>query len=66
MEVILKDYLVVDAALLTVFAPVVASTGGLYQDQNTCGSILSLDAYAGYLTCQLELQRVQVGAANDG
>lgn len=47
---------------LTILAPIVTGTGGLHQDQHTCGSVLSLDAYAGYLACQLELQRVQVGA----
>lgn len=52
--------------LLTILAPIVTGTGGLHQDQHTCGSVLSLDAYAGYLACQLELQRVQVGAASDG
>lgn len=51
--------------LLTILAPIVTGTGGLHQDQHTCGSVLSLDAYAGYLACQLELQRVQVGAASD-
>lgn len=47
---------------LTILAPIVTGSGGLHQDQHTCGSVLSLDAYAGYLACQLELQRVQVGA----